>query len=167
MQCLVNTGDESDLPRQAVTVFAWQSKKRSDLHYLDGRCIFLLTNSGGFFVKCCFWLVWLGAVGIYRLVFWKELIIEDSFPIPPYTQHHLLWMKTTLWSSVGGGSFLLLHNLFHSTLLHSIHFSSPVTICLKNGTFSLHLGSESEMKIRSRRFFSLNLCGTQTSKWLT
>ena len=59
MQCLVNTGDESDLPRQAVTVFAWQSKKRSDLHYLDGRCIFLLTNSGGFSSSAAFgWSDW-------------------------------------------------------------------------------------------------------------
>ena len=32
-----------------------------------------------------------------RKVFQKELIIEDSLPIPPYTQHHLLWMKTGLW----------------------------------------------------------------------
>ena len=27
MQCLVNTADESELPSQAVTVFAWSSKK--------------------------------------------------------------------------------------------------------------------------------------------
>ena len=25
------------------------------------------------------------------------LLIEDSFPIPPHTQHHLLWKKTGLW----------------------------------------------------------------------
>ena len=27
MQCLVNTVDESELPSQGVTVFAWSSKK--------------------------------------------------------------------------------------------------------------------------------------------
>ena len=31
------------------------------------------------------------------LVFWKELIIEDSLPILPYTQFYLLCMKTGLW----------------------------------------------------------------------
>ena len=34
---------------------------------------------------------------------------------------------------VGGGSLCLPHDLFSSTLLYSIHFSLPVTICFKNG----------------------------------
>ena len=38
-----------------------------------------------------------GTFGINHLVFWKELIIEDSLPIPSHTQRHLLWMKTSLW----------------------------------------------------------------------
>ena len=42
-------------------------------------------------------LIGAAVVGINHLVFEKELIIEDSLPIPPYTQHHLLWMKTGLW----------------------------------------------------------------------
>ena len=39
----------------------------------------------------------LGAVlvGINHLVFQEQLIIEDSFPIPPYTQNHL-WLMTGL-----------------------------------------------------------------------
>ena len=65
---------------------------------------------------------------------------------------------------VGGGSFHLSQDLFRSTLLYSIHFSLPVTICFKNGMFSLRLSKESQAEIRSRRFFSFNLCGTQTSK---
>ena len=36
VQWLVNTADESELPRQAVTVFAWSSKKHAVLHYPDG-----------------------------------------------------------------------------------------------------------------------------------
>ena len=49
-------------------------------------------------VECCFQLLQLGAVlvGINRSFFWKELIKEDSFPIPLYIQHHLLPMKTGL-----------------------------------------------------------------------
>ena len=35
-------------------------------------------------------LVSSAVVGINHLVFWKKLIIEDSLPIPPYIQHHLL-----------------------------------------------------------------------------
>ena len=39
--CLVNTADESELPSQTVTVFAWSSKKHAVLLYPDGRlCIF-------------------------------------------------------------------------------------------------------------------------------
>ena len=41
VQRLVNTVDESELPSQAVTVFAWSSKKHAILHYPDGRlCVF-------------------------------------------------------------------------------------------------------------------------------
>ena len=48
--------------------------------------------------ECFFQLAQLKVlVGINRLVFWRELIIEDSLPVPPFTQHHLLWMKTRLW----------------------------------------------------------------------
>ena len=68
---------------------------------------------------------------------------------------------------VGAGSFHLPQDLFHSTLLYSVHFSSSVTVCFKNGTFSLYLGRESHAEIQSRRVFSLNLCGIQTSKQLT
>ena len=40
MQCLVNMIEDSELPSQAVTVFAWSSKKHAILHYLDERlCI--------------------------------------------------------------------------------------------------------------------------------
>ena len=69
-------------------------------------------------------------VGINCLVFWKELITQDSFPIPPHIQYHLLWMEMAI-VVVDGGSFCLPQDLFHSTLLYSIHFSLPITICIK------------------------------------
>ena len=56
---------------------------------------------------------------------------------------------------VGGGSFRLPHDLFHSTLLYSIHLSSPVKICFENGTFSLCLSRELHAEIWSRTFFHL------------
>ena len=67
---------------------------------------------------------------------------------------------------VGGGSFHLPHDLFHSTLLYDINFSSHVTICFKNGMFLLQFSRESHAEIQSRSVFFLNLCGTQTSKGL-
>ena len=70
------------------------------------------------------------------LVFQKELIIEDSLPIPEYTHHFCI--KTGL-GLVGDDSVLLPYNLFFSTLLHSMHLSLPVTMCFKNGIFSLCL----------------------------
>ena len=41
----------------------------------------------------------------HLLVFQKELIIENSLPIPQHTQRHLLWMKIGLWC---GWWFILL-----------------------------------------------------------
>ena len=41
IQCLVNTVDESEPLSQAITVFAWSTKKRVVLSYPDGRlCVF-------------------------------------------------------------------------------------------------------------------------------
>ena len=41
MQCLVNREDESELASQAVTVFAWSSKKHEVLRYPGERlCVF-------------------------------------------------------------------------------------------------------------------------------
>ena len=54
---------------------------------------------------------------------------------------------------VGGGLFHLPHDLFHSTLLYNIHFSLPITICCKNGTFSLCLSAESHVEIWLRWVF--------------
>ena len=62
---------------------------------------------------------------------------------------------------VGGGSFRLPHDLFRSTLLYSVHFSLPTTICFKNRTFSLRVSRESPVEIRSIRFFRLTYVETK------
>ena len=136
-------------------------------------CIILIEDYAFFvdcfwtlFVECCFQLVSLGAVfvEINHLVFWKEFTMEDLLLTPIlYTQYHHLWMKTGLWCGWWWLISLTPQSLL-STLLYSIHFSSPVTICFKNGTFSLCLSRKSHVEIQSRKFSSLNLCGTQTSK---
>ena len=53
---------------------------------------------------------------------------------------------------VVGRSFHLPHDLFRSTLSHSIHFSPLLTICFKNRLFSLRLSRESYAEIRPRSF---------------
>ena len=154
MRCLVNTADESELPSQAVTVFAWSSKKHAVLYYPDGiLCIFCWLIPDVFRrVLLSVGLIGTVLVGINRLVFWKELIIEDSLPIPAYTQITFFGWRPA-FGVVGGCWFHLPHHLFRSTLLHSIHLSSPVTICFKNGTFSLCFSKELHAEIWSRRFF--------------
>ena len=113
---------------------------------------FLLTNSGCFSSSAAFSLSRAVLVGVNHLVFLKELLIEDSLSIPPYTQRHLLWVKTGLWC-VWWWLILLASQLLHSTLLFSIHFSLPVTINFTNRMFSLHLSRESHVEIWLRRYF--------------
>jgi len=75
---------------QAVTVFAWSSKKYVALSYPDGRlCVFcwLLLDTFHEVPSVGLRVV---LVGINPLVFQEEFIIEDSLSIPPYIQYHLL-----------------------------------------------------------------------------
>ena len=70
-----DTLDESELPRQAVTVSAWSSKKHSVLHYPNGRlCIFCWLIPDAFH-----WVLSVGLIGSSTcwncLVFQKKLII--------------------------------------------------------------------------------------------
>ena len=65
MPCLVNTEDESELLSQAVTVFAWSSKKHAFLSYPDGRLCFLLTNSRCFLLSDAF-----------NLFYWDQYLLE-------------------------------------------------------------------------------------------
>ena len=136
VQRLLNIEDESELPNQAVTIFAWSSKKHAILHYPDGRlCVFCWLIVDTF----CRVLLSFGLIGSSTC--WNESfgfpekahIIEDS------QSHHIHNITFFGWrpsfGAVGGGSFHLPHDLFCSALLYSIHFSLPITICLKNGTF--------------------------------
>ena len=124
---------------------------------------FLLTNSGCFSLSAAFsWSNW--EQYLLELIVWfsGRRIIGDSLLIPPCTQHHLLWLKTSLWC--GWWWFI---SLVPRSLPFHIIVQYPLFICFKNGMFSLHLSRESHVEICSRRFFLLKLCGTQTSKRLT
>ena len=128
---------------------------------------FLFTNSGRFSMSAAFkWSNW--EQYLLELTVWfsrRSSLIEDSLPIPPYT-HHLLWMKTSLWCGWWWFISLAPRSLpFHIIVQYPLFIA--ITICFKNGTFSLRLSRESHEEIWSGRFFSLNLRRTQTSKRLT
>ena len=91
----MNTTDDSELPSQALTAFVCHQRNIQSCNFLMEIMHFLLTNSDTFYKG-------LPSVGITgsktnRSVFQKELIIEHSLPIPPYTQHYFLWTKAGLW----------------------------------------------------------------------
>ena len=56
VQCLMNMVDESELPSQAVTVFAWSSKKHG-LMLSWWKIVFSVDEFWMLFVECCFQLV--------------------------------------------------------------------------------------------------------------
>ena len=130
--------------------------QRNILHYPDGRLCILCWLIPDTFHQVLLSLVQLGVVlvGIDCLVFQKELIIEDSLPIPPYAQHYLLWVKSGLWC--GWWWFISLpHDLFHSTLLYSIQFSSPFVVCFKNVMFCYVYVENHMQKYGQEGFLSL------------
>ena len=104
-------------------------KKHAVLCYPDGRlCIFCWLILDAFHRELL--LVGLMGevfIGINYLVFLKELIIEDSIAIPPYTQHHLLWMKTALvfcwwWFISFASQSLPFHIIAQYSLLITCHY---------------------------------------------
>ena len=128
VQCLVNMADELELCSQATTDFAWSSKKHVALHY-GGLCIFCwlildafrqvllsvrLTRNKYFLELTC-------------LIFQKVLIVERT-PFQSLYIHITFFGWRPAFGVVGGGTFHLPNNLLHSTLLYSIHFSSPITV---------------------------------------
>ena len=112
---------------------------------------FLWTNSWHFLSSAAFgWSNW--------DLFQKELVIEDSLPMPPCIHHHHLWMKIGLWH-VGGDSFCLPQDLFHSALLYSIHFHHLSNFVFKTKCFC-YIHVENCTEIRSRRVWFGFFCIT-------
>ena len=109
----------------------------------------LLTNSGCFLSSAAFtWSNW--EQYLLELFFQKELIIEDSLPIPPYTQHHLLWMKTSLWWFI-----LLAPQSLPFHIIVQYPLSLPVTICFKNERFHYVSVEDGMQKYGQEGFFCL------------
>ena len=57
------------------------------------------------------------------------------------------------------------HDLFRTLLSYEIHFSSPVIIRFKNVSISFRFSSDSQMEIRSIKFFTVISCGTEVSSF--
>ena len=156
MQCLVNTVDESELPSQAITVFAWSSKKCGCTLSWWKVIHFLLTNSRWFSLSAAFiWPTW--EQFLLELTIWfsrSSFIIEDwlSSNSTIYTTSPSLdedWPLVWL---------LLVH--FACSMISSVpHYCIAYIFFIahhdlfKNGTFLLHLSRELHLEIWSRRFF--------------
>ena len=66
--------------------------------------------------------------------------VTSTFTFQHYHIHNITFSGWRMaFGVVGGSSFCLPHNLFHSTLLYSIYFSPLITICFKNRKFSLQI----------------------------
>lgn len=133
-QCLVNThqpnGNDFCLVTKrtcCVTLSLWNLRA---LQLSNSRCFLsnAVFNGSNWEKNSC--------LNFFFFFSWKSL---QRTPIPLYTQHHFIGWRSTLHALINDDSFHLLCNLLHSTLLFLFHFSSLVTICLKNRTFSLCL----------------------------
>ena len=129
----MNTAGESELPSQAVTVFAQSSKKHAVLSYPDGRLCVLLTNSSRFSLSDVFSSTNWKRQLLELMVWFSERNLEQRMS---FESHHIPNISFSGWRPtfgvVGGVSFRWPHNLFHSTLLYNIDFSLSNTILFKS-----------------------------------
>ena len=113
---------------------------------------FLLTNSGHFLSSAAFiwpnweqylleWIVWFSGKSSYN----------RGLPISPYTQHHLLWMKTVLWCSWWWFISLASRSLLFHIIVQYPLFTAHHNLFEKRNVFR-----ESHLEIWPRRFFCLN-----------
>jgi len=99
-------------------------------------------------------------VRINHLTGRQQLVVNNS---SPHTQH-LFFGVNSGFATVCGASPCF-HDLFHTLLSYVIYFSSIVMNRFKNDSISFHFSNNSQMKIRSIKFFTVKSCGTQTSSF--
>ena len=149
--------NESELPSQAVTVFFLVIKEMCCVVFSQWKIKnFLLNNSKYFLLydafswsnreQCLLELIYDFAEEAHNRGLLSNLTIY-TVSLSLDEDQSLMWLVV--------GLFCLPHNIFHSTLLISNHFSPPIRICFKNGAFSLNLNKESRVEIWSRRFVCL------------
>ena len=97
---------------------------------------FLLNNSGHFLLSAAFscsnWEQYF--LELTCLIFQKVLIVEwTPFQISPFSQHHLLWMKTSLWCGWRWFISLTPQSLpFHIIVQYSLFIAHHNFFFLKN-----------------------------------
>ncbi|GFY26450.1 hypothetical protein TNCV_2877821 [Trichonephila clavipes] len=82
-------------------------------------------------------------------------------------QSHQIHSRTFLAVSpglapVGAASPHFGQDRFRTLLQYGTHFSSPLSIRLRNGSISIRLVRDSQREIRPIMFSAVNWCGTQT-----
>ena len=120
---------------------------------------FQLTSAGRFSSKlwwtCC-------SCWIYKSAVTVSLRFNSLKWIIPRRSHHTHNIIFLPWSSAFGsvcGDFTLSTCLLSATLSYVIHFSSPVMILSKNGSFLCRERRLVAIDKRSALFFSLRACG--------
>ena len=170
---LVNMVDESELPSQAVTVFALSPKENVVLSYPDRRlCIFcwLIPDT---FLESSWMLLSVGLTRSstcwnYHLVFRKELIIKDSSNPTVHTPSPSLdedWPLVSL--AVVHFDCRMISSIPHYCTVYIFHCPSQFVFKTEKNLLCLNIELHSEICLRRFFFFLLNFCGIQTSKWLT
>lgn len=130
VQCLVNMANESELSSQAVTVFALVIKEMHCLVFSQWKIKNFLLNNSRYFL-------WYDALSWSK---WEQCLLELIYDFPEEAHNRGLPSnlaiytvslsldedQSLMWLLVG--LFCLPHNIFHSTLLNSNHFSPPIRI---------------------------------------
>ena len=159
MQCLVSMVDESELPSQALTAFAWSLEKHANLRYPDGRLyVFFWRILGAFH-----WvLLSVDLIGSSHC--WSESfgVPEEAHPFQSHHVHTITFGWRSAFGVVGGGSFCLPRDIFHLHYYTVSSFYHLSQFIQKTKCFCYVLSRELHSDIWSRRLFFFSLCVTQT-----
>lgn len=89
----------------------------------------------------------------------EQLMMHDSVPMLCGSQHpqSIMSRGVNLGFATICAALSFLNKIFFRKLLsYGIHFSSPVINLFKDGPVPFHFSSDSQMEIRSIKFFSVN-----------
>lgn len=105
---------------------------------------------------------------IFKLIIWlfSRSIKKHFSPVPPNRDHYLLFLDISFWYP-WTDLLLLIHDYLHLILLYTIHFSSPVMICFRNGSFFSCFNRKLEMVIQKTKPIPLKTCGIWVSSFET
>ena len=94
----------------------------------------------------------------------EQLMMNNSFPIPPNTQHHFPWRQYGLCNRLWSFSGLRPRSFSYIIVVRDPFFTGRNHSFQKLLDFVL-FSSDSQMETRSIKFFTLNSRGTQVSRF--